>query len=158
MKPGKAYGVLVRFFVLYLKKSQSFMKEEKFNTAQHIHRSSANISDHLANERTFLAWIRTSIGIMAFGFVVVKFALFIKQLSIMFNKNVAPSNENASVIGISLVVFGLVMSLCSFFQYKHIEKQLLRTDYNPSSRLSTLLIISMLLIGILLVMYLVYSI
>ena len=30
-----------------------------------------NVSDHLANERTFLAWIRTSIGIMAFGFVVV---------------------------------------------------------------------------------------
>ena len=31
---------------------------------------------HMANERTFLAWIRTSIGIMAFGFVVEKFALF----------------------------------------------------------------------------------
>jgi len=30
---------------------------------------------HLANERTFLAWIRTSIGIMAFGFVVEKFGL-----------------------------------------------------------------------------------
>jgi uncharacterized membrane protein YidH (DUF202 family) len=31
-----------------------------------------NANDHLANEPTFLAWIRTSIGIMAFGFVVVK--------------------------------------------------------------------------------------
>ena len=30
---------------------------------------------HMANERTFLAWIRTSIGIMAFGFVVERFAL-----------------------------------------------------------------------------------
>jgi uncharacterized membrane protein YidH (DUF202 family) len=30
---------------------------------------------HMANERTFLAWIRTSIGVMAFGFVVEKFAL-----------------------------------------------------------------------------------
>ncbi|WP_131782696.1 YidH family protein [Legionella gresilensis] len=28
-----------------------------------------NIRDHMANERTFLAWIRTSIGIMVFGFV-----------------------------------------------------------------------------------------
>ena len=35
---------------------------------------------HIANERTFLAWIRTSIGVMAFGFVVEKFALFIKQM------------------------------------------------------------------------------
>ncbi|QEM08229.1 DUF202 domain-containing protein [Mucilaginibacter rubeus] len=35
-----------------------------------------NASDHLANERTFLAWIRTSIALMGFGFVVVKFSLF----------------------------------------------------------------------------------
>jgi putative membrane protein len=40
----------------------------------------------MANERTFLAWIRTSIGIMAFGFVVEKFALFIKQMSLIFGK------------------------------------------------------------------------
>ena len=40
-----------------------------------------DVKDHMANERTFLAWIRTSIGIMAFGFVVEKFALFIDKLS-----------------------------------------------------------------------------
>ncbi|WP_229663535.1 YidH family protein [Pedobacter quisquiliarum] len=35
------------------------------------------VADHLANERTFLAWIRMSIGIMGFGFVVVKFSRFL---------------------------------------------------------------------------------
>jgi len=35
---------------------------------------------HMANERTFLACIRTSIGIMAFGFVVEKFGLFMRQI------------------------------------------------------------------------------
>ena len=35
----------------------------------------------MANERTFLAWIRTSIGIMAFGFVVERFSIFVKQVS-----------------------------------------------------------------------------
>jgi putative membrane protein len=35
-------------------------------------------SDHAANERTFLAWVRTAIAIMAFGFVVTKFDLFLK--------------------------------------------------------------------------------
>ena len=47
-----------------------------------------NASDHLANERTFLAWIRTSIGIMAFGFVVVKFSLFVKQISLILGKEI----------------------------------------------------------------------
>jgi putative membrane protein len=35
-------------------------------------------SDHAANERTFLAWVRTSISIMAFGFVIERFDLFLK--------------------------------------------------------------------------------
>jgi putative membrane protein len=34
-------------------------------------------SDHAANERTFLAWVRTAIAIMAFGFLVEKFDLFL---------------------------------------------------------------------------------
>lgn len=40
---------------------------------------SLHARDHMANERTFLAWIRTSIGIMAFGFVVEKFALKLRM-------------------------------------------------------------------------------
>src|SRR6266478_6215452 len=35
-----------------------------------------NFSDHSANERTFLAWVRTAIAVMAFGFLVEKFDLF----------------------------------------------------------------------------------
>ena len=45
-----------------------------------------NLNDHLANERTFLAWLRTGIGVMVFGFVVVKFSLFLKQFLHMFGK------------------------------------------------------------------------
>ena len=38
-------------------------------------------TDHAANERTFLAWVRTSIAIMAFGFLVEKFDLFLEFAS-----------------------------------------------------------------------------
>lgn len=38
-------------------------------------------SDHAANERTFLAWVRTGIAIIAFGFVVEKFDLFLKTIA-----------------------------------------------------------------------------
>ena len=34
-------------------------------------------SDHAANERTFLAWVRTGIAVIAFGFVIEKFNLFV---------------------------------------------------------------------------------
>ena len=52
-------------------------------------KGSGKTTDHLANERTFLAWMRTSIGIMAFGFVVVKFSLFIKQISLILGKKMS---------------------------------------------------------------------
>ena len=40
-----------------------------------------NFTEHSANERTFLAWIRTGIAVIAFGFVVEKFNLFILALT-----------------------------------------------------------------------------
>jgi putative membrane protein len=47
-----------------------------------------NFGDHSANERTYLAWIRTGIAIMAFGFLIEKFTLFLDYIRLMFdNKN-----------------------------------------------------------------------
>jgi len=64
----------------------------------------------MANERTFLAWIRTSIGIMAFGFVVEKFSLFVKQMSYFLGKEVMPPPRGcSSIFGIFLVGLGALM-------------------------------------------------
>ena len=71
-----------------------------------------NPSDHLANERTFLAWIRTSIALMGFGFVVVKFSLFVKQLSLAVTGHVDfPSKGFSGVIGMCLVAIGALTAL-----------------------------------------------
>jgi putative membrane protein len=122
-------------------------------------KSSSNLTDHLANERTFLSWIRTSIAIMAFGFVVVKFSLFVKQLSIVFEKPLPVNSHGySSAIGIFLVAFGMAMALFSFLQFKRIEKQLFESTYSPSSKLSSILIASIVVIGTVLVCYLLYSI
>jgi len=82
-------------------------------------------SDHLANERTFLAWIRTSIALMGFGFVVVKFSLFVKQFSlVMAGHQVAPTTGFSGVVGMCLVAVGAGASLVGYLRYKRIEKQL----------------------------------
>jgi putative membrane protein len=73
------------------------------------------ISDHLANERTFLAWIRTSVGLMGFGFVVVKFSIFVRQISIVVDRAIpVPSHGYSSVMGVSLVAFGAYIGILSF--------------------------------------------
>ncbi len=118
-----------------------------------------NPSDHLANERTFLAWIRTSIGIMAFGFVVVKFSLFVKQISLILGKeNLVQSKGYSGVLGIMLVAVGAVTAVLSYLHYKHSEKQLNEGKYNHSSLLITMLIAFIFLVSIFLIVYLVNSI
>lgn len=117
---------------------------------------------HMANERTFLAWIRTSIGIMAFGFVVEKFALFIKQMSLILgNANIEnaspPSHGYSVIVGIFLVGLGTLTGLLAFVRYKKVERQIDEDTYQPSSMLDILLTISVLAVGIFLVIYLIHS-
>ncbi|MBI5025988.1 MAG: DUF202 domain-containing protein [Nitrospirae bacterium] len=114
---------------------------------------------HMANERTFLAWIRTSIGIMAFGFVVEKFALFVKQISYFLGKEVTPPSPGySSIFGIFLVGLGALMGVLAFIRYKKVEKQIDEDTYQPSLILDILLAISVLAIGIFLVIYLLHSV
>jgi len=118
-----------------------------------------NASDHLANERTFLAWIRTSIGIMAFGFVVVKFSLFVKQISLILGKgNVIQNRGYSAIVGIVLVAVGTITSFLSYIRYKQTEKQLNEGYYTHSSLLITVLTAFIFLVSVLLIAYLIDSI
>jgi putative membrane protein len=130
---------------------------EKITTARF-----ANIQVHMANERTFLAWIRTSIGIMAFGFVVEKFALFLKKLAYYFEKvnihEAAPTVVGySSIFGIVLVAIGAVMGVLAFIRYKKVEREIDEDTYRPSLLLDILVAMGILAIGIFLVIYMIHS-
>jgi putative membrane protein len=63
------------------------------------------LRDHLANERTFLAWIRTTITIVALGFVVAKFGILLREVG---GSHIHPQTARfGAVVGVLLVLFGL---------------------------------------------------
>jgi len=126
------------------------------DTAEHTPKEKrGNPTDHLANERTFLAWIRTSIALMGFGFVIVKFALFIRQVSIAFGeKTVVPQKGYSAIIGVFMVAMGAITAILAFIRYRNIEKQLNSNSYFPSQWLSVLVTICIVIACILLVLYL----
>lgn len=118
-----------------------------------------NTNEHLANERTFLAWIRTSIGIMAFGFVVVKFSLFVKQLTLILGKpQIIHQKGYSAIMGIMLVAVGAVSSIMAYLRYKKVAKQIDTNEFKNSTVLITILISFIFLMSILLITYLVESI
>jgi uncharacterized membrane protein YidH (DUF202 family) len=119
-------------------------------------------NDHMANERTFLAWIRTSIGIMAFGFVVEKFSFFIKKLSLFVGKSpelesAASSSGYSSIFGIFLVALGTMMGVLAFVRYKKVEKEIDNNAYRPSLFLDILLTMLVVGMGAFFVIYMIYN-
>ncbi len=121
-------------------------------------KKSADPKDHLANERTFLAWIRTGIGIMAFGFVVERFGLFMAQFTNLI-KNVAPQDYNprtseTSTFGMLLIVFGALICVFSYIRFVKTEKQIDDGNYQNSKTLPILLTVLVVATGGFLLVYL----
>src|SRR6516162_9908950 len=68
-------------------------------------------SDHAANERTFLAWVRTAIAVMAFGFLVEKFDLFLEVAAPSLSGRTLslPGQRFGNIAGLALIVLGTAM-------------------------------------------------
>ncbi len=71
--------------------------------------SEVRASDSLANERTYLAYVRTALAFIAFGFVVARFALFSREISFVAHITV-PHAGASKALGIAMVIAGVVVA------------------------------------------------
>lgn len=116
------------------------------------------INEEMSNERTFLSWIRTGIGIMVFGFVIVKFSLFVNQLPATFFKDsTIPKNGFTIFIGIALVLTGAMTILLSYWKYKQTHELLQKGEYLYSTMLLTILTVVIFLMSIIIIAYLIIA-
>src|SRR5579884_4220093 len=82
--------------------------------------------DHAANERTLLAWIRTGIALMAFGFAIARFGLFLREVAQAGQIRVNVRGLGSAWFGVALVVLGLVMNASALWRYVTVRKALER--------------------------------
>jgi putative membrane protein len=125
---------------------------------------------YLANERTFLAWVRTCIALIGLGFIISKFSFFLIEFRMIFQNYVIDSstklsNNNlqssiddplSSLIGIGIVILSCVLILFALKNYRDTFKAINVRDYKPKNTtiyITTAIIIALTLI---MVVYLLY--
>ncbi len=85
---------------------------------------------YFAAERTFLAWIRTGIALMGFGFVVARFGLFLREIQISQHERLQSSPRLSLWIGVALVLMGVFVNLSAMLRQGRLIEQLKRGEWD----------------------------
>jgi putative membrane protein len=117
-----------------------------------------NLRDHAANERTFLAWVRTAIAVMAFGFLVEKFGLFLEmaRATLKVGPRSSATPHFDEVAGVALMILGLGLVVVATFRFLKTAREIddANEDAGVSSRLDVGLAVLIVLLGCSLLGYL----
>lgn len=89
-----------------------------------MQQSDVHATDTLANERTYLAYIRTAIALIAFGFVVAKFSLFVRETAALAQLTTAYSGTLSIVFGGAITALGVVVGIAGGYRYAITERAL----------------------------------
>lgn len=111
--------------------------------------------DHLANERTFLAWVRTGAAIVVFGFAIGRFSIAIRQLTAM-QGHPAHTTGLSVWMGTAAIVTGVAMVIAGLMRYRRTRAQLDAGEFQPAGFLVDLVTIITVLFGLGLAGYLIY--
>ncbi len=119
-------------------------------------------SDHAANERTFLAWVRTAIAVMAFGFLVAKFDLFLRiaARSLAIDQQTAPVSRTdfGGAAGVVLIIAGIIMVVLAALRFVHTRRAIDSADPNINTMGADLALAALMaLLGLALVLYLIHT-
>ena len=117
-------------------------------------KTSKKVTDHLANERTFLAWIRTGLATITIGFVVERFGLLLRELGVKGTLTPIFPVHCSSLIGVTLTLFGVLMLVVALVNFLQNRRTIDNEQFHPHVNFAIVLTVIASLIGLILAGYL----
>ncbi|HEY2083580.1 MAG TPA: DUF202 domain-containing protein [Verrucomicrobiae bacterium] len=112
-------------------------------------------TERLAAERTFLAWIRTSISVISLGFVIAKFGLWLRELSEQLHPGASLHKTTPSLpIGVGMMVIGGVLAILALWHYHIVNVAIEQGTVRANRTMVVTVALSVALLAVVVIIYL----
>jgi putative membrane protein len=110
--------------------------------------NSGRAAEYLANERTFLAWIRTSIAVISLGFVLARFSLWLRDISVDVTKVPQRTPGVSLPMGEVLMIFGGVLAALAGWRYHTVNLAIEEDRVKPDRGLIILIAVAVAVLAV----------
>lgn len=123
------------------------MTSTPFNEPAADAKRPSHATDHLANERTFLAWIRTSLAMIGLGFAVAKFGTWLRELGGAAPQAAETARSTRSmVVGILLIATGGLFAIIAAWRHREVANQIEQGDVRSATTTVTAVTVILLIV------------
>ena len=100
---------------------------------------------YFAAERTFLAWIRTGLGLMGVGFAVSRFGLFLREFTATQHQSTQSSTTHSVITGVALVALGVLINIVAVINHLTVVRKRASGTWQPGHASKTAVALAILL-------------
>jgi putative membrane protein len=123
--------------------------------------SSERLQQYLANQRTFLSWVRTSIALIGLGFAIERFSLFLQQFRLIANPDTtgnaasATAHDYSALVGIGMILVGTGLIVYALKNYLESNKTIASGKYMPKNAIIYTASATIIGLGIIMIIFLI---
>ena len=114
---------------------------------------------YLANQRTFLSWVRTSIALIALGFAIERFSIFLQQFRLIVDPGAAgisaTGHEYSALVGIGMIIVGTALIIYALKNYLESNKTIASGRYMPKNTIVYSASATIIGLGIIMIIFLI---